>query len=68
MSGGDTVATMKNKPVSFNIENPTDRQLLEHANAQGNFSGYIKRLMRNELNRQRTVSATTQGGLKITVK
>ncbi len=62
------MATMKNKPVSFNIENTAERQLLEHANTKDNFSRYIKKLMREDMNRQRAISTTSQGGLKITVK
>lgn len=35
----------KNKPVSFSKKDPYEKELLEFAEEQGNFSRYVKRLI-----------------------
>lgn len=37
------------KGVSFNILDPDQQQLLEHANKRINFSSYIKRLIQRDI-------------------
>lgn len=46
------MTTMKNKPVSFNLDNPNDRQLFEHVKDIKNFSGYAKSLIDEDLKRK----------------
>lgn len=63
------MAIMKNKPVSFNIENVDEKTLLDHANTQQNFSGYVKRLMWEDMKRKKPeIIHTPSGGIKITTK
>lgn len=63
------MAIMRNKPVSFNMENVTEKALLDHANTQQNFSGYVKRLMQEDMKRRQPAMIRTEGGgIKITVK
>lgn len=38
----------KIKPVSFNMNDPFERGLLEHTTQFSNFSGYIKRLIQRD--------------------
>lgn len=40
--------TIKRMPVCFNIEDPDQVALLEHAKSRANFSGYIKRLIQRD--------------------
>ncbi|WCK53815.1 hypothetical protein PP175_21230 [Aneurinibacillus sp. Ricciae_BoGa-3] len=61
------MAVMKNKPVSFNLENEEDRRLHEYAIRIKNFSGYIKQLMKEEMKKEKSeVIRTPGGGIKIT--
>jgi hypothetical protein len=46
---GDDMATMKNKPVGFNIDSERERRLFEYAQQQKNFSKYIKELIEREM-------------------
>lgn len=46
------MTTMKNKPVSFNLDNPGDKQLFDYVKGIKNFSGYAKSLIHNDLKRQ----------------
>jgi hypothetical protein len=63
------LAIMKNKPVSFNIENQMDKALLDYANTKSNFSGYIKKLMQEDMKRRApVVTQNEQGGIKISIK
>lgn len=39
------MATMKNKSVGFNIDDPDELDLFKWANAQPNFAKYVKDLM-----------------------
>jgi hypothetical protein len=68
MYGGEpTMAVMKNKPVSFNLENEEDKKLHEYASKINNFSGHIKKLMKEEMKRgMPQVIHTSSGGIKIT--
>ncbi|MRG87026.1 hypothetical protein [Salinibacillus xinjiangensis] len=43
------MTTMKNKPISFNIDNPNDKYLFEQIKNIKNFSGYAKSLIANDL-------------------
>lgn len=61
------MATMKNKPVSFNMENPIDQQLLEHVKELKNFSGYVKTLIVQDLRRKPDVKRTPGGGIRFKV-
>jgi hypothetical protein len=46
---GDDMATMKNKPVGFNIDSERERRIFEYAQQQTNFSKYIKELIEKEM-------------------
>ncbi|MCR1833036.1 hypothetical protein NSA56_01325 [Oceanobacillus caeni] len=46
------MTTMKNKPVSFNLDNPGDKKLFEHVKDVKNFSGYAKSLIYADLKRK----------------
>jgi hypothetical protein len=37
------------KPVAFNIADPDQARMLEHAARRPNFSGYIKRLIQRDM-------------------
>jgi len=50
--GGNEMTTMKNKPVSFNLDNPGDKKLFEHVKDVKNFSGYAKSLIYADLKRK----------------
>jgi hypothetical protein len=52
---------MKNKPVSFNVENEKEKVLYEHAQMQENYSKYIKQLMAHDIQKARSIK--TSGGL-----
>lgn len=40
---------IKRKSVAFNIDDPDQMALLEHASKRANFSSYIKRLIQRDL-------------------
>lgn len=40
---------MKRKPVVFNMQDPFQVKLLEHAEKQTNYSAYIKRLIQRDM-------------------
>jgi hypothetical protein len=61
------MATMKTKSVGFNIDSEEDREALEHANQQPNFSGYVKRLILAEKHRKPAVIKTTGQGVNIRI-
>lgn len=46
------MATMKNKPVSFNLDNQTEKHLYKQMQQIKNFSGYVKMLIADDLKRQ----------------
>ena len=37
------------KSVAFNVQDPDQLQMLQHANKRPNFSGYIKRLIQRDM-------------------
>lgn len=37
------------KPVAFNLTDPDQAKMLEHAGKRQNFSGYIKRLIQRDM-------------------
>ena len=43
------MATMKNKPISFNIDNPHDKQLFNYVKDIRNFSAYAKSLIAKDM-------------------
>lgn len=43
------MATMRNKPVSFNMDNEEDRKQYEHIKDIKNFSGFMKSLIDKEI-------------------
>lgn len=50
------MSTMKNKPVSFNLDNTDDKDLFDYVKNIKNFSGYMKTLIKHDLEfRQRTI-------------
>ncbi|WP_170140790.1 hypothetical protein [Oceanobacillus arenosus] len=49
------MTTMKNKPISFNLDNPGERYLFEHVKDIKNFSGYAKSLIAKDLKYKRDV-------------
>jgi hypothetical protein len=57
------MTTMKNKPISFNLDNPGDRKLFDHVKEIKNFSGYAKSLILDDLNKKAATDRTP--GLKI---
>jgi hypothetical protein len=58
------MATMKNKPVSFNLDNPNDQRRFEHV--QGiNFSGYVKSLIDRDMRKPGSIQTPGKG---ITIK
>lgn len=48
------MATMKNKPVSFNLDNPEDLKRYDHVKGI-NFSGYVKSLIDSDIKRIKVV-------------
>jgi len=46
------MTTMKNKPISFNLDNPSDMRLYEYVKDIKNFSGYAKSLIEEDLKRK----------------
>lgn len=40
---------MHNQPVSFNLADPDQKELFDHAMKRPNFSGYIKRLIQRDM-------------------
>jgi len=59
------MATMKNKPISFNLDNPEDQKLFEHVKDIKNFSGYAKSLILDDLNNNCVTDRTP--GIKINI-
>lgn len=57
---------MKNKPISFNLDNPKDQKLFEHVKEINNFSGYAKSLILDDLNKNSVVEDQTTG-IKINI-
>lgn len=49
------MATMKNKPISFNLDNPQDHKIFDHIKDIKNFSGYAKSLILDDLNKRSVV-------------
>lgn len=49
------MATMKNKPISFNIENPRDKQLFDHVKDIKNFSAYAKSLIAQDMKSSKVI-------------
>jgi hypothetical protein len=69
MIGGGIVATMKNKPVTFNLDSDKEKQLFEYVMGRPNFSGYVKELIEKEINRKKTeVVRTASGGIQIRIE
>lgn len=60
---------MRTKGVSFNEENPTDKELLEFAATYQNFSGKVKAWIKADLEnaRRRQRTSTESGGIRIRV-
>jgi hypothetical protein len=58
---------MKTKGVSFNVENPEDKALLEKALTYRNFSGKVKEWIRLDIEREnaRNRQRTDTGGIRI---
>lgn len=44
-----TGTDMKRKPVAFNILDPDEKRLYEHANKRTNFSRYVKSLIQRDM-------------------
>jgi hypothetical protein len=40
---------MVRKPVAFNLADPDQARMLEHAKKRPNFSGYVKRLIQRDM-------------------
>lgn len=57
--------SMKTRGVTFNIEDPEQLQLYKYSQTLGNFSGYIKELIRKD--RASKVTTKKPGGIKITL-
>ncbi|MYL45079.1 hypothetical protein GLV94_05440 [Virgibacillus halodenitrificans] len=49
------MTTMKNKPISFNLDNPSDKQLFDHVKDIKNFSAYAKSLIAQDIQYKRNV-------------
>lgn len=49
------MTTMKNKPISFNLDNPNDLKLFEYVKDIKNFSGYAKSLIANDMRYKQNV-------------
>lgn len=47
------MATMKNKQVSFNVENEEEQKLLNYALSKNNFSGYVKELIKQDMKKKK---------------
>lgn len=43
---------IKSKAVTFNVLDPDQKELFEHAMQRKNFSGYVKRLIQRDLERK----------------
>lgn len=52
--------SMKNKGVSFNLDDPGQKSLYDFAVGQSNFSSYVKRLIQSD--RDRNEKRTTKNG------
>lgn len=57
------MAIMKNKPISFNLDNPKEQMLYDHVKNIENFSGYAKALIMDDLNKKSATDHTP--GIKI---
>lgn len=40
---------MHNQPVAFNLADPDQKKMFEHAMNRPNFSGYVKRLIQRDM-------------------
>lgn len=56
------MATMKTKSVGFNIESEEDREALEYASKQPNFSGYVKSLILADKRKKPAAVIKAEGG------
>jgi hypothetical protein len=45
------------KSISFNITNDDDKRYLERIETQGNFSGYVKRLIEKDIKSRKVIKA-----------
>jgi hypothetical protein len=59
------------KSFSLNVTNQNDKKILDHIEGIENFSGYIKKLILEDIERRnrplQTVQPTKKGGIKIVV-
>lgn len=58
---------MKTKGVSFNVENPTDKELFEHSLTYQNFSGKVKEWIKADKENARRRLRTETGGIRIRI-
>jgi hypothetical protein len=49
------MAVMKNKAISFNLNNCKDKQLLDHIEGITNFSAYIKMLIEGDMRKTKII-------------
>ncbi|WP_077621581.1 hypothetical protein [Sediminibacillus massiliensis] len=61
------MATMKNRPVSFNLDNLVDEKRFNHVKDVDNFSGYVKKLIDRDMQKQSSVHRTATGGVRIKI-
>jgi len=53
------MATMKNMPVSYNIDDPKQRKMLEWVLSKGKYSTVIKQLIEEAMEREKKVPKGT---------
>jgi hypothetical protein len=58
---------MTTKGVSFNLGNEEQTQLHDYACKQGNFSGYVKDLIKKDKAAKERKPLSASGGIKITL-
>lgn len=51
---------IKVKGVAFNVEDPDQLKMLQHANLRQNFSSYIKRLIQRDMESGIKIEETTE--------
>jgi hypothetical protein len=62
------VATMKNKQVSYNLENPEEKRQYEFVKAIKNYSGYVKGLVGQDMEKNKPGELENAPGKGVTIK
>lgn len=61
------MSKVKRKQVTFNIEDEEQRELLKYALSLDNFSGRMKKLLKEDYKRFQRIQQLDHGGIQMTI-